>query len=1168
MPHKSIPLAHLVSPGCVAFLEPDNALWLGTEAGEIISLRLLDGRVTVLGGGYLQPVAALPLSNGLGVLVVERSGRLLIASRDAVDAANSVIVADLARPLAAACLHPDGQLALVLEAGNTSQLLQIDLATGAAQAFAEELADPTALTIAEATRQAIIVERTGAGLRLATVDLDAGTIDRPATALDTDTVSLVSAPDATAGVIVATGLAGNLAFVSVTGQPDVPGPTVGVEVRGLARWGSLILVVTSSSVEAVEWGLDEGDLPISLPLGPVFVGGYLQAEIQPNTIGLDPAEVELIVEEGPVAGSVSAGIEPPGPAGTQRIRVLAGWIPGEYHLSAIHRTDGKRLGIARYRVTAHWPDDEVGPSIAVTGPQQIFLRGGWGGGPSGPQNLRVHPAPEEWRVAVVLVTTSDQRYPSNVDGDKNSWQDMLEGGSLSVRRYYEEVSFQPTTGVAGGPTGTTVSLAGSQVFGPLNLPHGWGDYFESGDINDPWGGWLPKSTTWQECAATFSEFLQDRGWAETVLRNTDAVVFVMKTASNNIVTVGDKQLRAMYSWPVAGGANVFWKTAYSTGIKAIPCVFMPSGFPSSMPGDSRWPLVPALCHEIGHTFGCEDLYNRGDFPAEIMTREIASLDLMDEDSPLPHLSLPNRMRLGWIAPNWIEVFDFGVNPSGHPVTLQAMETLTRKGPPPGRKAGIEVRLRDGWNYYFEYRRKQGGQVGDQQLRAVEVTESMVVGTDVIADGVGEVNRPRILLLPVDADGDGPTLNATNEDYEESDVTNPERMHDFRLIYDQLEPGDDNAVRVKVEYVRANRAELQIRPAPGRGDWKSPDINLEGPSGLNRLEKGLKHTIVVRVKNAGTVAAENVRISVKWLPFTTSPGAWMELTDPPRQTIAAGATTEFRVDWQVPQNLQIEGVDVNHFCVRAEIDRYIDPRDPSRNEIVISNNWAQSNFDSTNVASGSPSERRNTGIIVTNRLTRPTTFLTVVEQTSPYFRAYLGNAWLRLQPGQTRLVNVSYESLAGDPIHGEVFEREFERIAHEPPNNLSFTTLVAPPERRRCSTPRIEWGANLSIQVGHLTRVREVNLSGEVIRGFVEGQVNGQTRQVTGGQVNVVLWLAERPEEQFVCSGNVDANGWFSAVTTPEIREVLRRNETGIVGEALYLGTWFWSPCRSGTRRLA
>ena len=182
---------------------------------------------------------------------------------------------------------------------------------------------------------------------------------------------------------------------------------------GLARWGALILAVTDAAVVAVEWGLDEAGLPIAVPLGPVFTGGYFQAEFDPTLAGLAPGDVELVVEEGPDAAAVSAGKAALGPAGQRHVRVLAGPIPGEYHLSAINTLDGSRLGSVRFRVTSHWPDDEVGPPVAVTGERQVFMKGGWGGGPGGPQNVRVHPAPDNWRVAVVLVSTRDRRFPAN-----------------------------------------------------------------------------------------------------------------------------------------------------------------------------------------------------------------------------------------------------------------------------------------------------------------------------------------------------------------------------------------------------------------------------------------------------------------------------------------------------------------------------------------------------------------------------------------------------------------------------------------------------------------------------------------------------------------------------------------------------------------------------------
>lgn len=1168
MSGRSLPLAVSLAPGCLTFSPADSALWLGATAGEIVAFRLLDNRSRALGGGYQSPVAVLPLPNGLGVLVAEAAGRLLVANRSAAAAAQAATLVDLGRQIVAAHLHPDDASVLVLESGPAARLLRIDLQTGAEQSLAQDLSNPSLLAVSAVDNLAVVVEQGDAGPAFVTVDMATGALDRPAVAVPAGLTALCAAPGGAGGVLAAAGATGELSLINLAGAAAVPGPAVGAEVQGIGCWGSLVLAITGAGALALEWGIDDGPVPLRVPLAPAFVSGWLPVEIDVSAGGLAANDVDLVVAEGDNAGTVSLGVEPLGPAGERRLRLLAGQTPGEYHLFVVRKADGERVGQARFRVISHWPDDIVGPPIAITGQRQDLQGGFGGGGPAGPQNVRIHPAPEVWRVAIVLMSTKDRRWggSNSIGAAKTQWDDTMQGGGQSVRRFYEEVSFRNTPGAAGAPLGTTMTLVDNRVFGPVDLEHGWGDYFDPFKKGMPWLGWLPKDTTYQDCITAFCNFLQDRGLAQQVISQTDAMVFIIRTASDDEIKVGKDVLPAQFAWPIAGGRvnpyNAFWKTEFATTVKPMRCLFMPSEFPFLMPADKRFDLPPVLSHELAHTLGCEDLYNKGSFTAEVEARQIGKLDLMDDDYQWPGFSLPNRMRLGWIAPQWVQPFDFGKNPSGGTVTLQALETLSRSGPPPGRKAGIEIRLRDGVNYYFEYRREQGGQIGDQQLNLVEASQNMVVGTDVIADGISDPGRPRILLLPKDADGEGPTLNAANEDYEETDTTSP---HDFRLIFQQLVPGDDNAAQVRVEYVRANRPELQISPAPGNGDWKSPDIDVEGPGGANRVQKGQRHTVVMRVKNAGTVAAENVRVSAKWLPFTTAPGSWNNLPEMPRQNIAPNTTATYRVDWEVPADLKLNNVDVDHFCVRVEIDRFVDARDDTHSEIVVFNNWAQSNFDSTNVSHGSPSDRRSTGIAVTNVLAQEATYLTVMEQTSQHYRAYLGHAWLKLQPGETAMLPVSYESLAGDPVHGADFPN-IDQMQHEPPNKLSFTTLVRPLDHSRCPAPHVVWGAGLSIRAGFRTWFRDVDMPGEIVRGHIVAEINGLEQAVSGGQVNVVLWLAERPEELFRASGNVDVNGRFFAVVPQELMHHFGHAE--IVGEVFYLGTGMFSPARSGIQRLA
>lgn len=232
-------------------------------------------------------------------------------------------------------------------------------------------------------------------------------------------------------------------------------------------------------------------------------------------------------------------------------------------------------------------------------------------------------------------------------------------------------------------------------------------------------------------------------------------------------------------------------------------------YPAGAPAKNR---TYTLCHELGHNLGLADLHDAGDdYPAEVNARRPSGVDLMSTSGDLPHFSVANRVRLGWLDQNWLRKFDFSANPSGGSVVLQATETITGAGPSGGRAAGIEVPIMDDWSYFFEYRNEQPTQIGDQRLEGVVTGRTqMVVGTDLRVRG-GEVARPPILLLGKDLDNDGPLLVDNGQNYRDSDVTNPERMHDFALTVQQIAAPDADSARVDVTYVAAHRPQLQVRP---------------------------------------------------------------------------------------------------------------------------------------------------------------------------------------------------------------------------------------------------------------------------------------------------------------------------------------------------------------------
>ncbi len=324
------------------------------------------------------------------------------------------------------------------------------------------------------------------------------------------------------------------------------------------------------------------------PADPLFVGSWVALQYDLSGTGLDDDDVSFIVDDDPDAAFIShtsfAGL----PGGRKVPMLTAGIILGSFTVSMVETATGDVLDRAPFEVTDHWHEPDFGPSRMFAGDNAPRPAGDWGGGPDAPQNLGTKRHSGRWRLGVLLVNTSDGSYPTDAAGLAAARKAVLDevqdgvsfnGQTRSARLYYEELSgWNP-----GANTGLTIQVHGNQIYGPVNLPEGWGTYFaqkknSAGVVTD---------ARWTSLGATVQTIVT-RALAQGILTTADLAaidVLVIVPSSPDAPGMGSNR----FVWPHA--------------LDATTVVVGPEG---DRPGDVRLHLRAAGLRHAGRPAAAHD----------------------------------------------------------------------------------------------------------------------------------------------------------------------------------------------------------------------------------------------------------------------------------------------------------------------------------------------------------------------------------------------------------------------------------------------------------------------------------------------------------------------------------------------------------------------------------
>lgn len=1045
--------------------------------------------------------------------------------------------------------------AIVTSTRSPGVVVRVPLATMGTgrKVIAKGIAAPLAVAIRPGARAAYVLSRT-APARLLELDLSTGIVTTLITGLGGSRD--LSWTDLAGSQLALADTKGRILLVDVADPGAAPivledglEPVWSVD---LAPGGGALLVGAGDRLLRV-------DLPaappvqLDLPAEPMYLSSWTRVGVVTNGISFD----DLVFRVDPPEGGLVSHSRDVTFAKRPTVILASSGIPGSYKLIVHDKNTGDELAGGAFEVTDAWSDLD-GPPVSFIGSVQADSPDpAWGGGdPFVPQNLSVTPVLGDRNVGVVIVETNDSTALSAADQGalRTTWQNevfdgVLRGGVLeSTRRYWHDVS------------GNQMDLLNAGIVGPIRLANNWMSY-ATADANG-------KSSDWEAFARGAIADIRTQNAAAAAagqppvldLMAVHSIVLVLRSLPAAGMNPG------RFIWPSAtrpGGYQLSFEVARQTVTVPFPWGSFDVTVPImrtiqmfSMPDDwetrdtSSRVRGETAAHEMGHNFGLPDEYARTSHPQWATDRDLNAAksagntwSIMSWEEQFAQPTVVEKMMLGWVQPGHVRNLSFAtVGPVDEEVVLHASDL---GAPPAGRHSAVEIRIADGSNYYFEYRREQPNTLKDQDVPANDT----VVGTHCIS-GAEPSDRRNILRLRDDSDADKGEFQL-NDDYEEQDTSSAAYPNDFKMTV--LETAADFA-RVHILYGDA-KPDPQIRPWAPSTNWKSPDLRVTNARNLadNRFRdipwEGHDNRIVATVRNPGQVDAVNVRVDFFVKDFTLGGGAESPLGSQ-ILNVDSGATVEFTSSsaWVPPPLSAIPFFHIQaHYCVIARIAEYQGPGVPPIREITLDNNEAQSNHTQLISVSASPSTRETGVVKVTNPLPTAADCRVIVRQTSPIARTYVEKAWVHLQPGEERDVMFMTESMIGEPtLHPYVREYGGE-YAYEVPNSVRLTGIAD--DHETCHG-FVTGGAHVLVRAGRATEFVDFGREGGLCWGRIEAL---DDRQGANGTVLVTITPPDAPEKEIVREGQVQGG---------DFRVELGDVERGWVLQGHYLGSFDLAPCDS------